>query len=51
MGLFDGVAGARRARGATADLAARFGLPVLLVLDVSRPVADGGRGGARVCRA
>jgi cobyrinic acid a,c-diamide synthase len=36
MGLFDGAAGARGRRGATADLAAHFRLPVLLVLDVSR---------------
>ncbi len=36
MGLFDGVAQpGRTARGATADLAALFGWPVLLVLDVS----------------
>jgi cobyrinic acid a,c-diamide synthase len=36
MGLFDGVAQAgQTARGATADLAALFGWPVLLVLDVS----------------
>ena len=35
MGLFDGVAGAPGRRGATADLAARFALPVLLVIDVS----------------
>jgi cobyrinic acid a,c-diamide synthase len=35
MGLFDGIAGAPGRRGATADLAARFGLPVLVVLDVS----------------
>jgi cobyrinic acid a,c-diamide synthase len=35
MGLFDGVAGPRGRRGTTADLAARFGLPVLLVLDVT----------------
>jgi cobyrinic acid a,c-diamide synthase len=34
MGLFDGVAGPPGRRGATADLAARFGLPVLLILDV-----------------
>ena len=33
MGLFDGAAGRR---GATAELAAHFGLPVVLVLDVSR---------------
>jgi cobyrinic acid a,c-diamide synthase len=35
MGLFDGVAGAPGRSGAAADLAARFRLPVLLVLDVS----------------
>jgi cobyrinic acid a,c-diamide synthase len=35
MGLFDGLAGPPGRRGATADLAARFRLPVLLVLDVS----------------
>jgi cobyrinic acid a,c-diamide synthase len=35
MGLFDGVAGAAGRTGATADIAARFGLPVLLVLDVA----------------
>ncbi|HUD88810.1 MAG TPA: cobyrinate a,c-diamide synthase [Xanthobacteraceae bacterium] len=36
MGLFDGAAGIAGRRGTTADLAAHFGLPVLLVLDVSR---------------
>jgi cobyrinic acid a,c-diamide synthase len=36
MGLFDGTNGAAGHRGATADLAAHFRLPVLLVLDVSR---------------
>jgi len=36
MGLFDGADGAPGRRGATADLAAHFGLPVLLVLDVAR---------------
>ncbi len=36
MGLFDGAAASRGRRGATADLAAHFGLPVVLVLDVSR---------------
>jgi cobyrinic acid a,c-diamide synthase len=36
MGLFDGAAGSTRRRGATADLAAHFGLPVVLVLDVAR---------------
>ena len=35
MGLFDGVAGEPGRTGAAADLAARFGLPALLVLDVS----------------
>jgi cobyrinic acid a,c-diamide synthase len=36
MGLFDGAGGAPGRRGTTADLAAHFGLPVVLVLDVSR---------------
>ncbi len=36
MGLFDGAVAAAGQRGATADLAAHFGLPVLLVLDVAR---------------
>jgi cobyrinic acid a,c-diamide synthase len=36
MGLFDGASGAAGSSGATADLAAHFGLPVVLVLDVSR---------------
>jgi cobyrinic acid a,c-diamide synthase len=35
MGLFDGIAGAGGRTGATADIAARFQLPVLLVLDVA----------------
>jgi cobyrinic acid a,c-diamide synthase len=35
MGLFDGVAGTPGRSGAASDLAARLGLPVLLVLDVS----------------
>jgi cobyrinic acid a,c-diamide synthase len=35
MGLFDGVSGPPGRRGTTADLAARFRIPVLLVLDVS----------------
>ncbi len=35
MGLFDGVAAPAGRTGASADLAARLGLPVLLVLDVS----------------
>jgi cobyrinic acid a,c-diamide synthase len=39
MGLFDGAveaAGPPRGRGATADLAAHFGIPVVLVIDVGR---------------
>jgi cobyrinic acid a,c-diamide synthase len=36
MGLFDGAIGAAGRSGATADLAAHFGLPVVLVLDISR---------------
>jgi cobyrinic acid a,c-diamide synthase len=36
MGLFAGAAGSAHRRCATADLAAYFGLPVVLVLDVSR---------------
>lgn len=35
MGLFDGVAAPPGRSGASADLAARLGLPVLLVLDIS----------------
>ena len=35
MGLFDGVAAPAGFTGASADLAARLGLPVVLVLDVS----------------
>jgi cobyrinic acid a,c-diamide synthase len=35
MGLFDGIAGLPGRCGSTADLAARFALPVLLVVDVS----------------
>jgi cobyrinic acid a,c-diamide synthase len=35
MGLFDGVSASPGRTGTTADLAARFRLPVLLVLDVS----------------
>jgi cobyrinic acid a,c-diamide synthase len=35
MGLFDGLPGPAGRTGAVADLAARFALPVLLVLDVS----------------
>ena len=35
MGLFDGIEAAPRRSGSTADLAAHFSLPVLLVVDVS----------------
>ncbi|QJP17068.1 cobyrinate a,c-diamide synthase [Starkeya sp. ORNL1] len=35
MGLFDGVYGTPERTGAAADLAARLGLPVVLVLDIS----------------
>ncbi len=35
MGLFDGVYGTPGRTGAAADLAARLGLPVVLVLDIS----------------
>jgi cobyrinic acid a,c-diamide synthase len=35
MGLFDGAPGPNGRTGAAADLAVRYGLPVLLVLDVS----------------
>jgi cobyrinic acid a,c-diamide synthase len=36
MGLFDGAPGVAGRTGATADLATRFALPVVLVLDVAR---------------
>ncbi|MCK5090643.1 MAG: cobyrinic acid a,c-diamide synthase, partial [Hyphomicrobiaceae bacterium] len=35
MGLFDGIGGKEGETGATSDLAARFSVPVLLVIDVS----------------
>ncbi|MEM7192707.1 MAG: cobyrinate a,c-diamide synthase, partial [Pseudomonadota bacterium] len=35
MGLFDGIAGPPGRHGSTADLAARFGYPVVLVIDAS----------------
>ncbi|KDE19560.1 cobyrinic acid a,c-diamide synthase [Acetobacter aceti 1023] len=47
MGLFDGLMAPEGARGAPADIAALFGVPVLLVLDVSGqgqsvgPIAQG----------
>jgi cobyrinic acid a,c-diamide synthase len=36
MGLFDGAAAAAGQRGTTADLAAHFDMPVVLVLDIAR---------------
>jgi cobyrinic acid a,c-diamide synthase len=36
MGLFDGAAASAGRRGATADLAVHFNLPVVLVIDVAR---------------
>jgi cobyrinic acid a,c-diamide synthase len=36
MGLFDGAPGVAGRRGSTADLAAHFALPVVLVVDVAR---------------
>src|SRR4029077_3578612 len=36
MGLFDGAAAAAGRRGTTADLAAHFDMPVVLVLDIAR---------------
>jgi cobyrinic acid a,c-diamide synthase len=36
MGLFDGAGGSAGRRGATADLAAHFAVPVVLVVDVAR---------------
>lgn len=35
MGLFDGLLGPEGARGAPADLARQFGIPVVLVMDIS----------------
>ncbi|MCE2575870.1 cobyrinate a,c-diamide synthase [Komagataeibacter sp. FNDCR2] len=35
MGLFDGLLGPENARGAPSDIAARYALPVLLVVDIS----------------
>ena len=42
MGLFDGAAASAGRRGATADLAAHFDLPVVLVLDVGRQAQSAG---------
>jgi len=35
MGLFDGLLGPEKSRGAPSDIAARFGIPIVLVLDIS----------------
>lgn len=35
MGLFDGLLGPEKSRGAPSDIAARFDIPVVLVLDIS----------------
>nr|WP_241503132.1 cobyrinate a,c-diamide synthase [Komagataeibacter melaceti] len=35
MGLFDGLLGPENARGAPSDIAARYALPVILVVDIS----------------
>ena len=42
MGLFDGVAGPEGRTGASADVAALFGWPVVLVLDVSSQAQSAG---------
>lgn len=42
MGLFDGIDGPAGRTGATADIAARFGWPVLLVVDVSGQAQSAG---------
>src|SRR4029077_16505412 len=42
MGLFDGATGPEGRRGATADLAAHFRLPVVLVIDVAGEGRAGG---------
>jgi cobyrinic acid a,c-diamide synthase len=47
MGLFDGAPGERGRRGATADLASHFNLPVLLVLDVARQAQSAAAAGGR----
>ena len=44
VGLFDGIAGSGGRCGTTADLAARYQLPVLLVLDVAGQWRDKGSG-------
>ena len=42
MGLFDGVAGNRGRSGAAADIAIRFGIPVILVIDIAGQAQSAG---------
>ncbi len=42
MGLFDGVAGAAGRSGAAADIAVRFGIPVVLALDIAGQAQSAG---------
>ena len=42
MGLFDGVAGRAGRSGAAADIAVRFGIPVLLVIDIAGQAQSAG---------
>jgi len=42
MGLFDGVAGRTGHSGAAADIAARFGIPVVLVIDIAGQAQSAG---------
>ena len=42
MGLFDGVAGNRGRSGAAADIAIRFGIPVVLAIDIAGQAQSAG---------
>ena len=42
MGLFDGVAGNRGRSGAAADIAIRFGIPVILAIDIAGQAQSAG---------
>ena len=42
MGLFDGIAGRAGRSGAAADIAVRFGIPVLLVIDIAGQAQSAG---------
>ena len=42
MGLFDGVAGSAGRSGAAADIAIRFGIPVVLVIDIAGQAQSAG---------